>query len=211
MRRRRALDRRFPSAAAADSVPGSAKSRRRKCETSNPPPTSPSTPASVHAQSSRLRASRPDGAGFVVSCPIHRSSCHRSRALCQRASGSFARQVLTRRSSAGGVCGWLAVIGAGSACMIAPIRLASRLPPKGPLPRQHFVYDRPEREDVRTCVRLLPVELLRRHVLQCAEDRATRREARRRRPSKRAAISDSSKPRAWRGRSRAAWHRPSSG
>ena len=50
---------------------------------------------------------------------IHLSSLLKSPALCQRSSGSLARQVRTTRSSAGGVMGWTVEIGAGSSFMIA--------------------------------------------------------------------------------------------
>ena len=45
-----------------------------------------------------------------------------SAALCHRSSGSFARQVLTTRSSVEGDIGWTAEIGAGSLDMIAVIK-----------------------------------------------------------------------------------------
>ena len=46
------------------------------------------------------------------------------------------------------------------------------------LAREHFVHDGPEREDVRPRVRLVAFELLRRHVLERAENRAMRRQRR---------------------------------
>ena len=53
-----------------------------------------------------------------------------------------------------------------------------RLAPSGErlLPRRHLVEDQPEREDVRARVRFVPLELLGRHVLESAEERALRRQ-----------------------------------
>jgi hypothetical protein len=57
----------------------------------------------------------------------HRSSNARSLAVCQRRSGSFARQRLTMRSRAGGTVGTSDAIGAGSRSRIAPIKLTCDL------------------------------------------------------------------------------------
>ena len=57
-----------------------------------------------------------------------RSSRSRSRALCQRSSGSFARHVLTMRSSAAGRAAARCDTRGGSSFRIAPIRLARVLP-----------------------------------------------------------------------------------
>ena len=65
---------------------------------------------------------------------IHRSSAARSLAVCQRASGSLARQRRTSRSSAGGASGWLRVSGGGSAVRMAAMRLARLAPSKAGRP-----------------------------------------------------------------------------
>jgi hypothetical protein len=57
-----------------------------------------------------------------------------SAALCHRSSGSFARQVLTTRSSAGGEIGRTAEIGAGSSFMIDEMSEAWVLPSKAFFP-----------------------------------------------------------------------------
>src|SRR5882672_12290352 len=68
-----------------------------------------------------------DGAAPAV-CPplstIHFNSTRRSRAVCQRSSGSLARQVLRTWSRAGGDIGASSVIGLGSFDRIAAMRLA---------------------------------------------------------------------------------------
>ena len=51
-----------------------------------------------------------------------------SCAVDQRCSGSLARQPLTIRSSEAGIIGWIEEIGAGSECMIEPIRHAWLVP-----------------------------------------------------------------------------------
>src|SRR6266498_2477162 len=53
---------------------------------------------------------------------IHLSCTAMSCAVCQRSSGSFARQVLTTRSNAGGVVATTVDAGAGSDVMIEEIR-----------------------------------------------------------------------------------------
>ena len=77
----------------------------------------------------------------------------------------------TTRSSAGGVIGWSVAIGAGSSFMIAEIREAWLAPENALLARRHLVEHRAEGEDVGPGVRLLSLELLRRHVLERPEDR----------------------------------------
>src|SRR5258706_7499141 len=63
-----------------------------------------------------------------LSPPIHFNSRHRSLAVCQRLSGSFAKQVFTTRSSAGGVMDRSVDMGRGSEDIIAEITLAWLLP-----------------------------------------------------------------------------------
>src|SRR5262249_27757825 len=90
----------------------------------------------IHAARSRqgLCARALAGMAAVALSAIHFTSPCRSRALCQRSSGSFARHCLTTRSSAAGVSGWVAEIGGGSSFRIEPIRLACVLPAKALLP-----------------------------------------------------------------------------
>ena len=65
--------------------------------------------AAIHPARSRhgrdAAAGAPTGDGRAVSAAIHASSSCRSRAECQRASGSFSRHFLTTRSSDGGESG----------------------------------------------------------------------------------------------------------
>ena len=61
--------------------------------------------------------------GVRMPCSIHLSSSTKSRAVCQRASGSFARHLFKTRWSDGGARGCSALIGAGSASKIAAITL----------------------------------------------------------------------------------------
>ena len=65
---------------------------------------------------------------------IHLSSLPRSAAFCQRSSGSFARHRRTTRSSAGGVIGATAEMGAGSSFMIDEISDACVAPENAFLP-----------------------------------------------------------------------------
>ena len=67
-------------------------------------------------------------------CSIARSSSVRSRADCQRFSGSFARALWTTRSSAGGVAGAVAAIRGGWSFRMAPVRDAWVAPPNGRCP-----------------------------------------------------------------------------
>ena len=90
----------------------------------------------VHASPSRPLRRLPGWVEDSVceSSAIHCSSRLMSAALCQRSSASLARQVLTTRSSVGGVIGWIEEIGAGSADMIAEINDAWLAPEKAFLP-----------------------------------------------------------------------------
>ena len=78
--------------------------------------------ATAHARRSRffLRETTTAGApAFEPACAIQESSFLTSRALCQRSSGSLARQVATSRSRAGGDIAATDEIGSGSFDMIA--------------------------------------------------------------------------------------------
>src|SRR6267143_2234696 len=78
-----------------------------------------------------------DGAVPAV-CPppsaIHFNSNSRSRAVCQRSSGSFARHLLTTRSSARGAIGCKDAMGCGSEERMAAIKLARLFPVNAGLP-----------------------------------------------------------------------------
>ena len=77
-----------------------------------------------------------------------------------------------RCDRAGGVSGCSSTIGGGCVLRIAAIRLAWLFPLERLLPGDHLVEHRAEREDVGARVGLLALDLLRRHVLKRAEDRA---------------------------------------
>src|SRR5689334_2302268 len=86
----------------------------------------------AHAIRSRLLRRETTVAGAPACEPasaIQESSLLTSCALCQRSSGSLARQVFTTRSRAGGVIGTTVEIGGGSRSRIAAIVLA-RLDPE---------------------------------------------------------------------------------
>src|SRR5712692_6895736 len=78
------------------------------------------------------------GAAETAACDpvsaIHFNSRQRSLVACHRSSGSFAKHLLTTRSSAGGVIGWREDMGGGSSFRIAPITLAWLLPSNALLP-----------------------------------------------------------------------------
>src|SRR5262245_33739763 len=85
------------------------------------------TPAITQDTRSFRRRAAITGAATPVWDPdsaIQRSSLPRSRALCQRSSGSLARHFRTTRSRAGGDIGWTLEIGAGSLDMIAVMSAA---------------------------------------------------------------------------------------
>src|SRR5262249_13895923 len=89
------------------------------------------TAATPHAIRSRRRddpAATGAGASACDPCAIHLSSLAMSCALCQRSSGSLARQPRTTRSSAGGVIGWIVERDGGSPVRIAAIRDAWLFP-----------------------------------------------------------------------------------
>src|SRR5215471_4057023 len=93
----------------------------------------------IAAQAARSRFLREARTGAATpacepACAIQTSSLLMSRALCQRSSGSFARQVFTTRSRAGGVIGARDPSGAGSDDMIEEISDAWLAPEKAFLP-----------------------------------------------------------------------------
>ena len=93
--------------------------------------------ASVQARRGRATVVAKGAAGAVFAPPvsaIHFSSSTKSRTDCQRSSGDLARHLRTTRSRAAGASGETVEIGDGSACMIAPIRLACDFPSNARLP-----------------------------------------------------------------------------
>ena len=106
---------------------------------------------------------------------IQRSSSVRSRALCHRSSGSFARHVRDDAVERGRASS------AAASTIARRVRVHDRARsgspgscPRTPASGQHLVEHRAEREDVGARIGLLALELLGRHVLQRAEDRALR-------------------------------------
>ena len=92
--------------------------------------------------------------------------------VCQRSSGSFARHCARRgRARAASSATTGGDRRADRDYMIAPISGPGVLPSNALLARRHLVEHAAQREDVRARVGLLPLELLRRHVLKRAEDR----------------------------------------
>ncbi len=88
-----------------------------------PRPAAEATAAAIQPSGSGARATGSDR-------EAHARACFSSRTDCQRSAGSLARQVSTTCSSAGGVVGFRAEIGAGSRSRIAAITLAALLPSK---------------------------------------------------------------------------------
>src|SRR5262249_41434693 len=93
----------------------------------------------ITAQAARSRFLREARTGAATpacdpACAIQASSFLMSRALCQRSSGSFARQVFTTRSRAGGVIGASDERDAGSDDMIEEISDAWLAPEKAFFP-----------------------------------------------------------------------------
>ena len=92
----------------------------------------------ITARRPGLRIPSTATAGAFVICEpasaIHLNSSHKSLAVYQRFSGSFARHLLTVRSSAGGVIGLIEEISGGSSFKIAPITLAWLLPSNAFMP-----------------------------------------------------------------------------
>src|SRR6266852_765353 len=93
--------------------------------------------AVIQASLSLVFLEAPDGAVPAV-CPppsaIHFNSNSKTRAVCQRSSGSFATHLLTTRSSAEGVIGCKDAMGCGSEERMAAIKLARLLPVNAGLP-----------------------------------------------------------------------------
>ena len=127
----------------------------------------------IGANGSRARA----GTGVAHTPGNSRRFAATSPALCQRSSGSFASALRITSSSHAGATGCASEIGAGCRSMMAAIVLAGVAPLNARAPGQHFVEHAAEREDVGAVVGLLALDLLRRHVVERAEDRARRRSA----------------------------------
>src|SRR5262249_24822233 len=77
--------------------------------------------ATAHGNHTRRREGASATTPAVDPSPSHCSSRLTSAALCQRSSGSLARQVLTTRSSTGGDMGCTVEIDGGSVVMIEEI------------------------------------------------------------------------------------------
>src|SRR6266700_2095432 len=105
--------------------------------TAKPMAASPQTAATAQATFwDNLRRAL-TGAGIPACDPpsaIHCNCSLTSCAVCQRSSGSFARQTLTTRSSAGGDIGVTAEIGCGSEARIAATMLACVFPANARFP-----------------------------------------------------------------------------
>jgi hypothetical protein len=117
-------------------VRGGSRVASRQRETDSPARPAAAIDTAAQAMRSRLiRRARTGGpASPEPASRIHVSSFSRSWALCQRSSGSLARQLATTRSRAGGVSGWRREIGGGSEASIAAMRLAWLLPLKARWP-----------------------------------------------------------------------------
>ena len=120
-------------------------------------------------------AVRRDGFGVTRAAPplvsrIHRSSSATSCAVSHRSSGDFARHLRTSRSTRRRrqrlqrrQRGRLRVHDVAD-------QARGAVPRERPLARQHLVEDRAQRPEVGPRVGRLPLDLLRRHVLQRADD-----------------------------------------
>src|SRR4030095_8737060 len=87
--------------------------------------------ATIHASRSRLLPRILTDAAALASdhaLATHLNSSATSPALCHLWSGSLAKHFFTNLSKAGGVIGRILDIAGGSACSIAPIRLALPVP-----------------------------------------------------------------------------------
>ena len=104
--------------------------------------------------------------------------CH-ARSDSGRLDSSRGKHV-TKCSNAGGVSGWTAEIGSGSFSRIALATLIWLLPSNGLAPGHHLIKNGSQREQVRSGVGLLTLNLLRRHVLDRPDHRTRSRERRNR-------------------------------
>ena len=136
--------------------------------------TAKDSPAITHGIAAR-RDRRVDGATALGGSPAgvrRRSANHTSWPLDQRSSGFFDRQVRMIASSAG----WAIPVRVGGERSWFVLEHCSdhacrRVPSKGAPARDHFVQHAPEAEHVRARVSLGPLQLLRRHVVQRAQER----------------------------------------
>ena len=118
-------------------MPGEGRGARRTYPAANAMATIVAIPKPAQARRSRLLRLATTGAGTPAADPtsaIHWSWSLASWAVWKRSSGSFARQVLTTRSSAGGIIGWSIAMGAGSSFMMAEIKDAWLEPENAFLP-----------------------------------------------------------------------------
>ncbi len=143
----------------------------------------PSTAASTQARRSRRRRRLATGTGTPASDPPSATHCSwslRSWAVWMRSSGSLARHADTMRPRAGGIRGAAAARDGGSACMMAPMRLAWLLPLKARAARGHLVEHAAQGPQVAARVGLPALQLLGRHVQEGAHQGPLGREAARR-------------------------------
>ena len=133
-------------------------------------PRSTAAAATSHGARTRFRELESVPAPPVgFSCAVHRNCNKTSWMLAQRLPRSFSRQGTYQPVKAwraqrlrSGDWRWF-----GREDCRDQARLA--LPGKRASPRDHLVQHAPEREDVGGCVGRQPLQLLRRHVLQCAD------------------------------------------
>ena len=108
-------------------------------------------------------------AAFGRASTTHFSSSMRSRAVCQRSSGSFARHLPMTAVQRGRDGRLASGYRDRSAFRMAAMTLAPSFPRTRLLPVTISYRDRAERKDVGARVRFVALELLRRHVLDRAE------------------------------------------
>ena len=114
----------------------------------------------------------------AIHCELRRDVARALPAVVGVLLQALAHHVVERRRR---TCAWTLEIGGGCADTIAAIRLVRRLALEGAASRGHLVEHGAEREDVGARVGRLPLELLGRHVLERADDRALLGERPRRR------------------------------
>ena len=132
-------------------------------------------PATAPQRAARRGRRVMPGAAVVVPEPasaIHRNSAARSRAVCQRSSGSFARQRRISRSSEAGACGCSDDSGGGSAADDGRHQRGAAVARERSASAHHLVEDDAEREDVGARVHLPSFDLLWRHVGNRPDDDA---------------------------------------
>ena len=132
------------------------------------PPTQPQSgrapPRRLHPSKPRTRREAFPDSGALA---IHSNSSFKSRADCQRLSGSFARHFCSTRSSAAGATS--AIDGAGRS-IIAAITLAGDEPSNARLPVSISYSTKPNEKMSLRGPAILSSDLLGRHVLERSQD-----------------------------------------